>query len=71
MSGYAKEALERLLDSSKGNPRLFPRYAAKDYFNPTTASATPCKYLKAVYGGENPHCLRNSMRDRLRKLRYP
>jgi len=51
VSGYAREALERLLESSKGNPRLFPRYAAKDYFNPTTASATLCKHLKAVYGG--------------------
>ena len=71
VSKGATEALERLLVSSKASPKLFPRYAPRGVLNASAASATLCKYLKANYGNKTPHCLRHSMRDRLRDADVP
>ena len=50
---------------------LFPRYARDGHLNNTGASATLCKFLKASYGGKTTHCLRHSLRDRLRDADVP
>ena len=70
MSKSATQALERLLVSSKNSPKLFPRYAPRGVLKASGASATPCKHLRKSYG-KTPHCLRHSMRDRLREADVP
>ena len=71
VSKSARKALQTLLELSQGNPYLFPRYASKEEFKAATASATLSKHLKKDYGGKTAHCLRHSMRDRLRDADVP
>ncbi len=71
VSDYAREALQRLLEAKTDSPYLFPRYASCGYLNNTGASATLCKYLKNSFDGKTTHCLRHSLRDRLRDSEIP
>ena len=72
VSKSATEALQTLLGLSKGNnPYLFPRYVNGGVLKASGASNTLCKYLKANYGGKTVHCLRHSIRDRLRDTDVP
>jgi len=71
VSDYAREALQRLLEAKTDSPYLFPRYASCGYLNNTGASATLCKYLKKSFEGKTTHCLRHSLRDRLRDCEVP
>ena len=71
VSESAAEALQTLLGLSKGNPYLFPRYVNGGVLKASGASNTLCKYLKANYSGKTVHCLRHSMRDRLRDADVP
>lgn len=71
VSDYAREALQRLLEAKTDSPYLFPRYASCGYLNNTGASATLCKYLKNSFDGKTTHCLRHSLRDRLRDCEVP
>jgi integrase len=71
VSDHAREALQRLLEAKTDSPYLFPRYASCGYLNNTGASATLCKYLKKSFEGKTTHCLRHSLRDRLRDCEVP
>ena len=71
VSGYAQEAIRRLLNACSDSQYLFPRYARDGYINNTSASATLCKFLKVKYYGKTTHCLRHSFRDRLRDADVP
>lgn len=71
VSETAREALQRLLEAKTDSPYLFPRYASCGYLNNTGASATLCKYLKKSFDGKTTHCLRHSLRDRLRDSEVP
>ena len=71
VSSCAKEAIERLLRTCSSSQYIFPRYARDGYLNNTTASATLCKFLKSEYKGKTTHCLRHSLRDRLRDAGVP
>jgi integrase len=71
VSSCAKQAVDRLLGARSDSDYLFPRYARDGYLNNTGASATLCKFLKASYGGKTTHCLRHSLRDRLRDANVP
>ncbi len=71
VSDHAREALQRLLEAKTDSPYLFPRYASCGYLNNTGASATLCKYLKNSFDGKTTHCLRHSLRDRLRDCEVP
>ena len=63
--------MDRLLGACSDSDYLFPRYARDGHLNNTGASATLCKFLKASYGGKTTHCLRHSLRDRLRDADVP
>ena len=71
VSETARQALQRLLEAKTDSPYLFPRYASCGYLNNTGASATLCKYLKKSFDGKTTHCLRHSLRDRLRDSEVP
>ena len=71
VSETATQALQRLLEAKTDSPYLFPRYASCGYLNNTGASATLCKYLKNSFEGKTAHCLRHSLRDRLRDCEVP
>ena len=71
VSSCAKQAVDRLLGACSDSDYLFPRYARDGHLNNTGASATLCKFLKASYGGKTTHCLRHSLRDRLRDADVP
>lgn len=71
VSKSATQALQRLLEAKTDSPYLFPRYARDGYLNNTGASATLCKYLRVNYKGKTTHCMRHSMRDRLRDADVP
>ncbi len=71
VSDSATKALQKLLEAKTDSPYLFPRYASCGYLNNTGASATLCKYLKKSFDGKTTHCLRHSLRDRLRDSEVP
>ena len=71
VSSCAKQAVDRLLGACSDSNYLFPRYARDGHLNNTGASATLCKFLKASYSGKTTHCLRHSLRDRLREAEVP
>lgn len=70
VSSYAVEALEKLLADTHTD-YLFPTYAYDGLIRNLTASATLAKYLKNNFDGKTAHCLRHSMRDRLREAEVP
>ncbi|MDC0551552.1 site-specific integrase [Amylibacter sp.] len=71
VSECARTAIEMLFKSCSSSQYIFPRYARDGYLNNTTASATLCKFLRAEFDGKTAHCLRHSLRDRLRDADVP
>ncbi|MDC0162019.1 tyrosine-type recombinase/integrase, partial [Paracoccaceae bacterium] len=68
--GYARIAMEQVLIHAD-NEWLFPQYIKKEYCYATNASNTLNKWLKKDFDGMTAHCLRHTMRDRLRAVDCP
>ena len=68
--GYARSAIEIVAGQSDGE-WLFPRYIKGGKCYATHASNAVNKWLKRDFGGLTAHCLRHTMRDRLRAVEYP
>ena len=68
--GYAKIAMELALAQSDGK-YLFPRYVISGKCNADHASAALNKWLKKDFNGLTAHCLRHTLRDRLRAVECP
>ncbi|MCL7408455.1 site-specific integrase [Marivivens donghaensis] len=68
--GYAEKAMREALRGSDGM-FVFPRYCRPSGFVPTHASNALNKWIKARFGGLTAHCLRHTMRDRLRAVEAP
>jgi integrase len=67
LTGYAKLAIERAIQKADGE-WLFPQYIKSGKCNATHASNALNKWLKEDFDGLTAHCLRHSMRDRLRSV---
>ena len=50
---------------------LYPRYMKNGKCNANSASASINKWLKRDFDGLTAHCLRHTMRDRLRAVECP
>ena len=70
LTGYAKLAIERVIQKADGE-WLFPQYIKSGKCNATHASNALNKWLKEDFEGLTAHCLRHSMRDRLRSVECP
>ena len=70
LTGYAKLAIERAIQKADGE-WLFPQYITSGKCNATHASNALNKWLKEDFDGLTAHCLRHSMRDRLRSVECP
>ena len=68
--GYARSAIEIVVGQSDGE-WLFPRYSKGGKCCATHASNAVNKWLKRDFGGLTAHCLRHTMRDRLRAVECP
>jgi integrase len=68
--GYAKLAMLQAL-SQANEEWLYPRYMKTSKCNANSASASINKWLKRDFDGLTAHCLRHTMRDRLRALECP
>jgi len=68
--GYAKLAMHQAL-SQANEEWLYPRYVKTGKCNANSASASINKWLKRDFGGLTAHCLRHTMRDRLRAVECP
>lgn len=68
--GYAKLAMEKAIEQSDGE-WLFPRYIKDGTCKATHASNALNKWLKHEFDGLTAHCLRHTMRDRLRAVECP
>ena len=68
--GYARSAIEIAAGQSDGE-WLFPRYIKDGKCYATHASNAVNKWLKRDFGGLTAHCLRHTMRDRLRTVECP
>ena len=68
--GYARSAIEIAAGQSDGE-WLFPRYIKDGKCYATHASNAVNKWLKRDFGGLTAHCLRHTMRDRLRAVECP
>ncbi|MFK7868464.1 MAG: tyrosine-type recombinase/integrase [Roseobacter sp.] len=68
--GYARLALANALDTSEGE-WVFAQYIKDDSCFATHASNALNKWLKSEFGGLTAHCLRHTMRDRLRAVECP
>ena len=68
--GYARSAIELALDQSDGE-WLYPRYIRDGKCYATHASNAVNKWLKKDFDGLTAHCLRHTMRDRLRAVECP
>ena len=68
--GYARSAMEIALGQSDGE-WLYPRYIRDGKCYATHASNAVNKWLKKDFGGLTAHCLRHTMRDRLRAVECP
>ena len=68
--GYARTAIEIVAGQSDGE-WLFPRYIKGGKCYATHASNAVNKWLKRDFGGLTAHCLRHTMRDRLRAVECP
>ncbi len=67
---YAKLAIEKVGQQSDGE-WLFPRYIKDGTCKATHASNALNKWLKKDFDGLTAHCLRHTMRDRLRGVECP
>ena len=70
LTGYAKLTIERAIQKADGE-WLFPQYIKSGKCNATHASNALNKWLKEDFDGLTAHCLRHSMRDRLRSVECP
>ena len=68
--GYARSAMEIALGQSDGE-WLYPRYIRDGKCYATHASNAVNKWLKRDFDGLTAHCLRHTMRDRLRAVECP
>lgn len=68
--GFAERAMTEALRGSDGI-YVFPRYYRPDGFVATHASNALNKWIKSRFGGLTAHCLRHTMRDRLRAVEAP
>ena len=68
--GYAKLAMHQAL-SQANEEWLYPRYMKTGKCNANSASASINKWLKRDFDGLTAHCLRHTMRDRLRAVECP
>lgn len=68
--GYAKLAMQRTIQQSDGE-WLVPRYIKDGTCKATHASNALNKWLKQDYLGLTAHCLRHTIRDRLRAVECP
>jgi len=68
--GYSREAITLLLKGREG-PLLYQRYLGPSGIRATHASNALNNWLKPRFGGLTAHCLRHTMRDRLRAIRTP
>jgi integrase len=68
--GYAKIAKELAISKSDGK-YLFPRYVRNGNCNADHTSAALNKWLKKDFDGLTAHCLRHTIRDRLRAVECP
>jgi integrase len=68
--GYARLAMHQTL-SQANEEWLYPRYMKTGKCNANSASASINKWLKRDFDGLTAHCLRHTMRDRLRAVECP
>ena len=68
--GYARLAVHQML-SQANEEWLYPRYMKTSKCNANSASASINKWLKRDFDGLTAHCLRHTMRDRLRAVECP
>ena len=68
--GYAKLAMEQALKQGDAT-YLFPRYIRDGKCYATHASSALNKWLKKDFAGLTAHCLRRTLRDRLRAVECP
>ena len=68
--GYARLAMLQAL-SQANEEWLYPRYMKTGKCNANSASASIDKWLKRDFDGFTAHCLRHTMRDRLRAVECP
>jgi len=68
--GYARLAMLQAL-SQASEEWLYPRYMKTGKCNANSASASINKWLKRDFDGLTAHCLRHTMRDRLRAVECP
>jgi integrase len=68
--GYAERAMREALRGSDGR-YVFPQYFKPDGFVSTHASNALNKWIKSRFNGLTAHCLRHTMRDRLRAVEAP
>ena len=68
--GYARLAMDQALQRSD-DEWLFPRYIKDGKCFATHASNAVNKWLKKDFDGLTAHCLRHTMRDRLRAVECP
>jgi len=68
--GYARLAVHQAL-SQVNEEWLYPRYMKTGKCNANSASASINKWLKRDFDGLTAHCLRHTMRDRLRAVECP
>ena len=68
--GYAKLAMTLILKHTN-QQYLFPRYIKGGQCKADFASAALNNWLKKTFGGLTGHCLRHTMRDRLRAVECP
>jgi len=67
---YAKLAMKQALTQADGE-WLFPQYIKAEQCYATHASNAVNKWLKTDFDGLTEHCLRHTMRDRLRAVECP
>ena len=70
MVGYARLAMHQAL-SQANEEWLYPRYMKTGKCNTNSASASINKWFKRDFDGLTAHCLRHTMRDRLRAVECP
>ena len=68
--GFAKVAMQQVL-SQANEEWLYPRYMKSGNCNANSASASINKWLKRDFDCLTAHCLRHTMRDRLRAVECP
>ena len=68
--GYAHEALDIVMQTSKGD-FVFEQYNKDKECKTTAASNAVSKWLKKEFNGLTAHCLRHTFRDRLRAVECP